>query len=50
MDFGMLAVSDWLTSDLGRFGQVRGHADITGRLADIVHEGYDVAIRVGALA
>lgn len=50
MEFNMLAVSDWLTSYLGRLRQVRGHADITGRLADTVLEGFDVAIRVGALA
>ena len=50
VEFGMIAVSDWITTCLERYPQVRVDADFTGRLVDIVHEGFDLAIRVGSLA
>ncbi len=50
VEFGMIAVSGWITRYLERYPQVRVDADFTGRLVDIVHEGFDVAIRVGPLA
>jgi DNA-binding transcriptional LysR family regulator len=46
----MIAVSGWITTYLERYPQVRVDADFTGRLVDIVHEGFDLAIRVGPLA
>lgn len=49
VEFGMIAVSDWIRRYLQRHPQVRVDADFTGRLVDIVHEGVDVAIRVGTL-
>jgi DNA-binding transcriptional LysR family regulator len=50
VEFGMLAVSGWIRAYLERHPQVRVDADFTGRLVDIVHEGFDLAIRVGPLA
>lgn len=50
VEFGMIAVSGWITACLERYPQVRVDADFTGRLVDIVHEGFDLAIRVGPLA
>ena len=49
VEFGMIAVSDWIQRYLQRHPQVRVDADFTSRLVDIVHEGFDVAIRVGTL-
>jgi DNA-binding transcriptional LysR family regulator len=46
----MIAVSGWITTYLERYPQVRVDADFTGRLVDIVHEGFDLAVRVGPLA
>jgi LysR family transcriptional regulator for bpeEF and oprC len=50
VEFGMLAVSRWIAAYLSRYPQVRVEADFTGRLVDIVHEGFDLAVRVGPLA
>ncbi len=50
VEFGMIAVSGWINSCLERHPQVRVDADFTGRVVDIVHEGFDLAIRVGPLA
>jgi DNA-binding transcriptional LysR family regulator len=50
VEYGMIAVSGWITTYLERYPQVRVDADFTGRLVDIVHEGFDLAIRVGPLA
>ena len=49
VEFGMIAVSGWIDRYLQQFPQVRVDADFTGRLVDIVHEGFDLAIRVGPL-
>lgn len=49
VEFGMIAVSGWISDYLARHPQVRVDADFTGRLVDIVHEGFDLAIRVGPL-
>lgn len=50
VEFGMLSVSGWISSFMKRFPQVKVDADFTGRLVDIVHEGFDLAIRLGPLA
>jgi len=50
VEFGMIAVSQWIARYLQRYPQVHVDADFTGRLVDLVHEGFDVAIRVGPLA
>jgi DNA-binding transcriptional LysR family regulator len=50
VEFGMIAVSGWIDRYLERYPAVRVEADFTARLVDIVHEGFDLAIRVGPLA
>jgi LysR family transcriptional regulator, regulator for bpeEF and oprC len=50
VEFGMLSVSSWISGYMKQFPQVRVDADFTGRLVDIVHEGFDLAIRLGPLA
>ena len=49
VEFGMIAVSRWIDAYLQRYPQVSVDADFTGRVIDIVHEGFDLAIRVGEL-
>lgn len=49
VEFGMLAVSDWIHRYLSLHPQMQVDAEITGRLVDLVHEGFDLAIRVGPL-
>jgi len=48
-EFGMIAVSGWIAAYLQRHPDVRVDADFTSRVVDIVHEGFDLAIRVGPL-
>lgn len=50
VEFGMIAVSRWVDGYMQRYPQVSVDADYTGRLIDIVHKGFDLAIRVGELA
>jgi LysR family transcriptional regulator, regulator for bpeEF and oprC len=49
VEFGMLAVSGWINRYLAQYPQMKVEADITGRIVDVVHEGFDLAIRVGTL-
>ena len=49
VEFGMIAVSRWIDAYLQRYPQASVEADFTGRVIDIVHEGFDLAIRVGEL-
>jgi len=49
-EFGMIAVSGWVNRYLREHPLVRVDADFTSRVVDIVHEGFDLAIRVGPLA
>jgi len=48
-EFGTVAVNGWIGLYLARHPQVRVEADYTGRVLDLVHEGFDLAIRVGEL-
>jgi len=50
VEFGMIAVSGWITAYLERHPQVNVDADFTSRIVDMVHEGFDLAIRIGPLA
>jgi LysR family transcriptional regulator for bpeEF and oprC len=50
VEFGMIAVSRWISTYLERHPQVQVDCDFTGRLVDLVHEGFDLAIRLGTLA
>ena len=49
VEFGMLAVNGWVRDYLIRHPGVNVDLEMTGRVVDIVHEGFDVAIRVGTL-
>ncbi len=49
VEFGMLAANDWIGRYLQRYPQMRVDAEMTSRLVDVVHEGFDLAIRVGRL-
>ncbi len=48
-EFGLLAVNGWVRAFLERWPEVAVEVDFTNRVADIVHEGFDLAIRVGQL-
>jgi DNA-binding transcriptional LysR family regulator len=50
VEFGTIAVSRWIAEYLERYPLVSVESDFTGRIVDIVHEGFDLAIRVGSLA
>ena len=50
VEFGLIAVSGWIDRYLQLHPQAQVDADFTGRIVDIVHEGFDLAIRVGPLA
>jgi LysR family transcriptional regulator for bpeEF and oprC len=48
-EFGLLAVNGWVQAFLERWPEVSVEVDFTNHVADIVHEGFDLAIRVGRL-
>jgi LysR family transcriptional regulator, regulator for bpeEF and oprC len=50
VEFGMLAVSAWIADYLAAYPQMQVEADYSNRVVDIVHEGFDVAVRVGPLS
>lgn len=50
VEFGMLAANDWIRHYLLRYPHMKVDAEMTSRLVDVVHEGFDLAIRVGPLA
>lgn len=49
VEFGMIAVGGWIDEYLARHPQTRIEAEYTSRVLDLVHEGFDLAIRVGPL-
>ncbi len=49
VEFGQLAVGHWVDEYLSRYPDVAVDADYTSRVVDIVHEGFDLAIRIGKL-
>lgn len=49
-EFGVMCVNHWIAEYLKRYPQVRVEADFSNRIVDVIHEGIDVAIRVGTLA
>lgn len=49
VEFGLLAVGEWMQGFLKRYPEVNIEADWTGRVVDLVHEGFDIAIRIGEL-
>jgi len=50
VEFGLLVVNQWIRAYLRRYPLVRVDADFSDRLVDLIHEGFDLAIRVGQLA
>lgn len=49
VEFGTLVVNRWIVEFLKRYPRVRVDAEFNNRLADLIHEGFDLAIRVGPL-
>jgi DNA-binding transcriptional LysR family regulator len=49
-EFGLLVVNGWICEFLRQHPKVRVDAEVSNRLVDLIHEGFDLAIRVGALA
>ncbi len=50
VEFGVVAVSGWIADYLGAHPQMQVEADYSNRVVDIVHEGFDLAVRVGPLS
>lgn len=50
VEFGQLAVNGWVRDYLRQFHDAKVELEMTGRLVDIVHEGFDLAVRVGPLS
>jgi LysR family transcriptional regulator, regulator for bpeEF and oprC len=48
-EFGLLVVSHWIIGFQKAWPQVRVDAVLTNRVVDLIHEGFDLAIRVGSL-
>lgn len=49
VEFGLVAVNQWTLEYLRQYPKVKVESDFTNRLVDIVHEGFDLAVRVGNL-
>ena len=49
VEFGMAAVGSWVESYVERYPQVSVEAEYASREIDLVHEGFDLAIRPGPL-
>ena len=50
VEVGILPVNGWIGDFLGRYPQVRVDAEFSNRVVDLIHQGFDLAIRVGPLA
>ena len=46
-EFGLLAVGGWIDEYLARYPEVSVEAEYTSRVLDLVHEGFDLAVRIG---
>lgn len=49
VEFGMVALGAWIEQYAARYPHVAVEAEYTSRELDIVHEGFDLAIRAGPL-
>jgi DNA-binding transcriptional LysR family regulator len=49
VEFGMLAVGRWVDEYLATYPMVTADVEYTSRVQDLVHEGFDLAIRVGPI-
>jgi LysR family transcriptional regulator, regulator for bpeEF and oprC len=50
VEFGMLAVGRWIDEYLMSYPQVNAEVEYSARVIDLVHEGFDLSIRVGTPA
>jgi LysR family transcriptional regulator for bpeEF and oprC len=50
LEFGQIAAFDWVRALLQRHPQLSIEVESSSRIVDLVHEGYDLAIRIGPLA
>lgn len=46
-DLGVLLVNGWIRTFLRRYPQMSVDAELSNRKVDLIHEGFDLAIRVG---
>jgi LysR family transcriptional regulator, regulator for bpeEF and oprC len=49
VEVGIMLVNGWIDVFLRRYPQVRVDAEFSNRLVDLIHEGFDLAVRVGHL-
>jgi LysR family transcriptional regulator, regulator for bpeEF and oprC len=49
LEFGLIAAFDWVRALLLTYPQLAIEVDSSSRIVDLVHEGYDLAIRIGPL-
>lgn len=49
VEFGQLAVTGWVGRFLERYPMVSCDVEYTSRVIDLVHEGFDLAVRIGPL-
>jgi DNA-binding transcriptional LysR family regulator len=49
-EFGRMLIASWIAEFLNRYPDVAFELNVTDRFADIIREGFDVAIRMGTLA
>lgn len=49
VEFGMLAVNGWVEQFLDRYPMASCEVEHTSRVIDLVHEGFDLSIRIGPL-
>jgi LysR family transcriptional regulator, regulator for bpeEF and oprC len=50
VEFGMIAVGHWVQEFLATHAEVSAEVEYTSRVVDLVHEGFDLAVRVGPVA
>ena len=49
VEFGLLAVGRWVDEYLALYPLVTANVEYTSRIQDLVHEGFDLAVRVGPI-
>jgi DNA-binding transcriptional LysR family regulator len=49
VEFGMLMVGRWIEDYLATYPEVSAEVEYSGRVVDLVYEGFDLAIRLGPL-
>ena len=49
VDFGLIAANAWIAGVLRRWPRMSVDVDYSTRRVDLIHEGFDLALRIGAL-